>query len=338
MLASQTFFLPFTVMLRELDDYDINRRIFGPSYLERSQIYRDYFKPPEEQFEETLVKPYSSELGDFTESIAFLETRGLVHHPYHIVDPSPWPFYVSIAVFAVTLGAVSFFHSFKSGFKLLVFGLLFLGITLTLWWRDVVREATYQGYHTAKVVDGLKLGVVLFILSEIMFFFSFFWAYLHSSLAPGLEIGGSWPPVGYKILNPLSVPLLNTIVLLTSGATVTYAHSRILLASLNSAVFWLGLTIGLAVFFTILQGGEYGAAPFNISDGVYASTFYLATGFHGLHVIIGTIFLSVAFVRMFKAHFTVRHHVGFEAAAWYWHFVDVVWLFVYLSIYWWGGF
>lgn len=273
----------------------------------------------------------------FEDSIAFFELRGINRHPFHIVDPSPWPFFISVAVFLTVIGAVSYFHAFQSGLKTLIFGLFYLFTVMFCWWRDIIREATYQGHHTAKVVTGLKVGIALFIVSEVMFFFSFFWAFLHSSLAPSIEIGGSWPPIGYKILNPFGVPLLNTLILLTSGATVTFVHTRVLVASVDGATVWLVATIVLAVIFTLLQANEYVSAPFNIADGVYASTFYLATGFHGLHVIIGTIFLVVAAIRVWLGHFTVRHHVGFEAAAWYWHFVDVVWLFLFLLVYVWGS-
>jgi len=273
----------------------------------------------------------------FEDSVTFFELRGVCHHPFHIVDPSPWPFFIACAVFLVVLGAVSYFHSYKTGSKVLVFGLVCLLTVMAFWWRDIVRESTYQGFHTEKVVNGLKLGVVLFIVSEVMFFFSFFWAFLHSSLAPSIEIGSSWPPIGFKILNPFNVPLLNTLILLTSGATVTYVHTRLLVADITGVIVWLSVTILLAIFFTSLQAGEYVSAPFNIADGVYASTFYLATGFHGLHVVIGTVFLIVAFTRAWLLHFTARHHVGFEAAAWYWHFVDVVWLFLFLLVYVWGS-
>lgn len=255
-------------------------------------------------------------------------------HPYHIVDPSPWPFFLSISLLLTVLGAVAYFHGIKFGKKTLKFGLIFLIFVAICWWRDVVREATYQGRHTEQVVDGLKLGFALFILSEVMFFFSFFWAFLHSSLAPSIEIGGIWPPIGFKTLNPYSVPLLNTLILLTSGATVTCAHVKVIACDIDGTMFWLGITIFFAILFTYFQFNEYVAAPFDISDGIYASVFYLATGFHGLHVIIGTLFLSVAAYRSWNAHFTTRHHLGFEAAAWYWHFVDVVWLGLFTFVYW----
>ena len=259
-------------------------------------------------------------------------------HPYHLVDPSPWPVLVAIALFVLTTGTVLYFHAYKFGLVFLLFGLVFLLLVMGFWWRDVVREATFCGHHTIKVAKGLRLGVVLFIISEIMFFFSFFWAFLHSSLAPAIEIGGVWPPKGLEILNPLGIPLLNTLILLTSGATVTYTHYCIQTQARKEGLIFFAITIFFAILFTGLQVYEYIEAPFNLADGVYASTFFLATGFHGLHVIIGSTFLIVCSFRFFLYHFTPKHHVGFEAAAWYWHFVDVVWLFLFLLVYIWGSY
>jgi heme/copper-type cytochrome/quinol oxidase subunit 3 len=258
-------------------------------------------------------------------------------HPFHLVDPSPWPFFISIALFVFTLGAVMFFHTFKGGLYILFFGLFFLVSTMIIWWRDVIREATFRGQHTLKVTDGLRLGVVLFIISEVMFFVSFFWAFFHSSLAPSIEIGGVWPPKGLEVLNPFGLPLLNTLILLSSGATVTYAHYCIQSQDIKNGCVAFSATIFLAVVFTLFQAYEYVEAPFNLSDGVYASTFFVATGFHGLHVIIGTVFLMTCFYRFLGLHFTPRHHLGFEAAAWYWHFVDVVWLILFIFVYVWGS-
>jgi len=257
-------------------------------------------------------------------------------HPFHLVDPSPWPFFISMALFVLTLGIVLFFHTFKYGFLILIFGLVFLISTMIIWWRDVIREATFRGQHTLKVSEGIRLGVVLFIVSEVMFFVSFFWAFFHSSLAPSIEIGGVWPPKGLATLNPMGLPLLNTLILLTSGATVTFAHYCIQTQNRSGGCVAFISTITLAIIFTLFQAYEYVEAPFNLSDGIYASTFFLATGFHGLHVIIGTLFLCVCFYRFINSHFTPRHHLGFEAAAWYWHFVDVVWLILFLFVYVWG--
>ncbi len=177
--------------------------------------------------------------------------------------------------------------------------------------------------------------MVLFIVSEIMFFFAFFWAYFHSSLVPTIEIGSIWPPAGIEVFNPWGVPLLNTFLLLLSGLTITYAHHALLLGYYFYVKDGLLMTVFLAILFTLFQGYEYFEAPFSIADGIYGSTFFMATGFHGFHVIIGTTFIVVCLFRIH--HFTREHHVGFEAAAWYWHFVDVVWLFLFVSIYWWGS-
>lgn len=259
-------------------------------------------------------------------------------HGFHLVDISPWPFVTSMSAFTLMTGSVMYFHSIKNGFFVMIFGLILVILTMSVWWRDVVREATFEGHHTKAVQKGLRLGMILFIISEIMFFFAFFWAFFHSSLAPTVEIGSIWPPEAIYAFNPWEVPLLNTIILLTSGATVTWAHHALTAGKemRKEAILGLLFTIILAIVFTALQMYEYNVSAFNISDGIYGSTFFMATGFHGFHVLIGTIFLAVCLVRLVKHHFTATHHFGFEAAAWYWHFVDVVWLFLYVSIYWWG--
>lgn len=256
------------------------------------------------------------------------------YHPYHLVDPSPWPYVMSCGVLLTTLGTVVYFH--YSQLFLVLTGLISIILCMFVWFKDVVRESTFQGYHTKVTVYGLKLGFLLFIVSEILFFFSFFWAFFHSSLSPSVEIGVMWPPTGINPLNPFSVPLLNTAILLSSGATVTWAHHSIVNGNREESLKGLSLTVILGLIFTALQAVEYVEAPFSIADSVYGSTFFVATGFHGLHVIIGTIFLFVCLIRLNYSHFTRSHHLGFEAASWYWHFVDVVWLFLYVCIYWWG--
>jgi len=257
-------------------------------------------------------------------------------HSFHLVDPSPWPLTAGLAAVMLTFGGVMFFHGYVNGSFLSFLGFMLILYIMYTWWRDITREGTYEGQHTSKVQNGLKFGVLLFIVSEIMFFFAFFWAFFHSSLSPTFAIGGSWPPVFLTILDPWKVPLLNTIVLLNSGATVTLAHHAIIAGSRTDAEDALIWTVYLAIFFTFLQGFEYVTSPFTISDGIYGSTFYMATGFHGFHVLIGTIFLAICLIRLALTHFTTEHHFGFEAAAWYWHFVDIVWLFLFCTIYWWG--
>jgi cytochrome c oxidase subunit 3 len=258
-------------------------------------------------------------------------------HGFHLVDPSPWPLISAFSAFNITFGSVMFMHGYTGGSFLVKFGFLMVLFMMAVWWRDVIREATFEGQHTLIVQQGLRMGMILFIVSEIMFFFAFFWAFFHSSINPSIAIGGVWPPFFLTILNPWKIPLLNTIILLTSGATITYCHHLILLGDKNEVLKSLLATIVLAIFFTLLQALEYYSAPFSISDSVYGSVFYMTTGFHGFHVFVGTCFLIVCFFRFFVDHFTREHHFGFEAAAWYWHFVDVVWLFLFLTIYWWGS-
>nr|YP_010958548.1 cytochrome c oxidase subunit III [Cinclus pallasii]UDF84460.1 cytochrome c oxidase subunit III [Cinclus pallasii] len=256
-------------------------------------------------------------------------------HSYHMVDPSPWPILGAAAALLTTSGLTMWFH--YNSPQLLIIGLTSTILVMFQWWRDIVRESTFQGHHTPTVQKGLRYGMALFITSEAFFFLGFFWAFFHSSLAPTPELGGQWPPVGIKPLDPMEVPLLNTTILLASGVTVTWAHHSIMEASRKQAILALTMTVLLGFYFTGLQAMEYYEAPFSIADGIYGSTFFVATGFHGLHVIIGSTFLLVCLLRLIKYHFTPNHHFGFEAAAWYWHFVDVVWLFLYISIYWWGS-
>jgi len=261
----------------------------------------------------------------------------LQKHPFHLVDPSPWPILSSIGALASTVGGVLFFHGYAAGDSLLALGITIILYSMFVWWRDVIREGTFEGHHTKTVQLGLRSGMILFIVSEIMFFVAFFWAFFHSSLSPTIDIGVIWPPKGIEVLDPWGVPFLNTVILLTSGAAVTWAHHAILAGKREQGIYALVITILLAAVFTGFQALEYTEAPFTISDSVYGSCFYLATGFHGFHVFIGTLFLAVCLVRLGKHHFTTKHHFGFEAAAWYWHFVDVVWLFLFVAIYWWGG-
>lgn len=262
---------------------------------------------------------------------------GKNYHPFHLVTPSPWPFLISIAAFVTAVGATMYMHSYKGGLLTLLLGLFSVLLIKGLWWRDVIREATFEGMHTLRVQRGLKFGFILFIVSEVMFFFGFFWAFFHSALSPAISIGCIWPPQGITPFSPLGTPLVNTCVLLLSGATITYTHFNLVAGNFSKTFIGFLETIFYAGLFTYLQGQEYVFAPFSISDGIYGSVFYMITGLHGLHVIIGTLFIIVCFVRFRKSHFTRQHHLGFEFSAWYWHFVDVVWLFVYTAIYWWGG-
>ena len=259
----------------------------------------------------------------------------MIRQPFHLVEISPWPLTGSLGAFITTVGLTSWFHGY--GDICLILGLFIIFLTILQWWRDVIRESTFIGYHTSFVARSQRIGIILFIVSEVMFFFAFFWSFFHRSVAPSPEIGCIWPPSGVFPINPFSIPLLNTIVLLTSGVTVTWAHHSLLEIKLNKAIQALALTVLLGVYFTLLQWGEYIEAPFTIRDRVYGTTFFVITGFHGLHVLIGSMFLLVCLIRIASNHFSQSHHAGFEAAAWYWHFVDVVWIFLYICIYWWGS-
>lgn len=266
-----------------------------------------------------------------------LQLKNLQKHPFHLVDPSPWPFTASLFAFNCALSAVLYFHTFSIGKNLLIISFLCLFVIMFLWWRDVVRESTFEGNHTGLVQQGLRYGVILFIVSEIFFFVAFFWAFFHNSISPSVDIGSIWPPKGIIVLNPWNIPFLNTLLLLLSGCTVTWSHHAIIANKRKQAILSLFLTICLAIIFTGLQGYEYNMADFRLSDGIYGSTFYMATGFHGFHVFIGTVSLLICLIRLNKYELTSEHHFGFESSAWYWHFVDVVWLFLFISIYWWGG-
>lgn len=242
-------------------------------------------------------------------------------HPFHLVDSSPWPFLIGLTSLSVTVSFVMYMQCYIGGYYFFVFSFLILINFSFFWWRDVTREATFQGHHTKKVQLGLRIGMLLFILSEILFFFAFFWAFFTSSLSPNLDIGGIWPPPGIDIISPWEVPLFNTIILLLSGVTCTWSHNAIICGNRIVSLMSLGITLFLGFSFTLLQIVEYFEANFTLSDGIYGSVFFLATGFHGFHVIIGSTFLFVCFLRLYNHHFTTQHHFGFEAAAWYWHFV-----------------
>ena len=276
------------------------------------------------------------------------------HHQYHLVQPSPWPIIGATATFILAVGAIAWMkHLFAAA--PLIFGLGALGVLYTMfgWWRDVALEATYRGDHTPIVQISHRYGMILFIASEVMFFVAWFWAYFNTALFPAdvhqqmgalignVErydvLGGMWPPKGIRTFDPWHLPLLNTLILLTSGTTVTWAHHALLENDRQGLKWGLILTIALGAAFTSVQAYEYSHAGFHFSQNIYGATFFMATGFHGFHVIIGTVFLTVCLVRAFLGHFTPKQHLGFEFAAWYWHFVDVVWLFLFSCIYVWGA-
>jgi cytochrome c oxidase subunit 3 len=280
------------------------------------------------------------------------------HHDYHLVDPSPWPIIGAIAVFIMALGAIFWMHHMYSAAPF-IFGVGVIGVLYTMasWWGDVINEAQNKGDHTRVVQISHRYGMILFIASEVMFFVAWFWAFFNSALFPadavhatrdaifgcgaGTAMGacsvpGTWPPKGIEAFDPWHLPLLNTLLLLTSGTTVTWAHHALLEDDRQGLKYGLILTVILGAAFTCVQAYEYGHALFHFSGNVYGATFFMATGFHGFHVLIGTIFLIVCLGRAYAGHFTPKQHLGFEFAAWYWHFVDVVWLFLFVCIYVWG--
>jgi cytochrome c oxidase subunit 3 len=273
-------------------------------------------------------------------------------HPFHLVKPSPWPFLVAFSIGNILIHTVFYLHGYDyiidPILRLLPFSFITFFYGVISWFWDIIIEATFEGRHTLQVQRGLRIGFILFILSEIIFFFSFFWAFFHSSVAPSIWIGAIWPPLGIKPIYPWALPLLNTAILLSSGITVTWAHKALTIeyspsSRINSflprieVIKALVVTILLGVLFTSIQLYEYKHASFAINDGIYGSVFYILTGFHGLHVLIGTIFLLVCLIRHIFYHFTRDHHIGFEIAIWYWHFVDIVWIFLFIFVYVWGS-
>ena len=259
-------------------------------------------------------------------------------HPYHLVDPSPWPLVGAFAGAALVTGIVMIAHF--GSWWLAGLGLVGVLATMFFWWRDILKESKAPGLHSAVVRLGLRYGMILFIASEVMFFVAFFWAFFHFALYPDHVSGAAtavWPPQGVLTFDPFGLPLLNTMILLLSGCTVTWAHHSLIEGDRKGLVAGLALTVFLGISFTGFQIVEYMEAPFAFTGGVYPSTFFLATGFHGFHVMVGTIFLAVCLIRAMRGDFTPQKHFGFEAAAWYWHFVDVVWLFLFVVIYWWGA-
>lgn len=278
------------------------------------------------------------------------------NHDYHIIDPSPWPLVGGIGALAIALGGIAYMHSLNDGEGIEIFGLalsgpwvMIIGLVIVLytmyaWWADTIRES-HQGDHTPVVAMHLRYGMILFIASEVMFFVAWFWAFFDASLYPDeaaqiarLEhTGGIWPPSSISVLDPFHLPLFNTITLLLSGTTITWAHHALLNNDRQGLKWGLAITIILGIIFTVVQAIEYIDAPFAFKDSIYGATFFMATGFHGFHVVVGTIFLIVCFARSLKGHFNPKQHFGFEAAAWYWHFVDVVWLFLFFAVYIWAS-
>lgn len=262
---------------------------------------------------------------------------GNQRHNFYLIPYSIWPFTVFMFSFSTVVGFVMYMHLFSFG--LFIFFISFLGliVTFSLWCGDIIREAVIFRVHSTKVKQGFRYGVLLFIASEIMFFFAFFWAFFASSLSPSIWIGGQWPPIGIPFVNPMGVPLGNTLILVVSGFTITLSHAFLRTSYIEESIVSLFVTIILAFLFLFWQFIEYKTAQFHINDGIYGSVFYMTTGFHGFHVLIGTVWLIVCMFRLVNGHFSSNSHFGYEAAIWYWHFVDIVWIFLFLFIYCWGN-
>ena len=243
----------------------------------------------------------------------------------------------SLSLFTLATSGTLCMHSFSDAHYVYNLTFIVLVSSMSFWFRDIIAEGTFLGNHTLAVQKGLNLGIILFIVSEGLFFLAIFWAFFHSALTPTVELGAQWPPLGIEPVNPFELPLLNTVLLLSSGATITYAHHSLIQGERAGALYGSIATIVLAVIFTVFQGVEYTVSSFTISDGAFGSCFFFGTGFHGLHVIVGTLFLGVALWRIYAYHLTNHHHLGLEGGILYWHFVDVVWLVLYISVYYWGS-
>lgn len=263
-------------------------------------------------------------------------------HEYHLIDPSPLPIFTSFSLLITAVGGVMFMHNVMLGYLVLILGLVLTLSCMFSWWKDVIKEAREDHAHTKIVRKGLSIGMILFIVSEVMFFAAFFWSFFHARIFPHEMVASdpwsvipsSWPPKGIETFDPWNLPFMNTLILLLSGTTVTWAHHAIHNNKRDEAVRALGITILLGVSFTLLQAYEYHHASFNITEGIYPANFFMATGFHGFHVIVGTIFLTVSYFRAKKGHYDAGNNIlGFEFAAWYWHFVDVVWIFLFIFVY-----
>ena len=276
---------------------------------------------------------------DIDAHAATAPTSSGLKQPYHLVDPSPWPLLGAFSGGMLLLGIILAAH--YGSYIALIVGSLAAATVMAFWWRDVIRESRTPGLHTPVVRLGLRYGMMFFIASEVMFFVGFFWAYFNYALFPENVAGAVkaiWPPAGITTFDPFHLPFLNTMILLLSGTTITWAHHSLIENDRRGLIMGLGLTVLLGLTFTACQAIEYSDAPFKFAGGgVYPSVFFLATGFHGFHVIVGTTFLIVCWFRARAGQFSPERHFGFEAAAWYWHFVDVVWLFLFICIYWSGA-
>nr|ABB92704.1 cytochrome c oxidase subunit III [Vanhornia eucnemidarum] len=256
------------------------------------------------------------------------------NHPFHMTSNSPWPLIMSTNVMNLMLNIFIWMNF--SNFIPMIMGMFSILLIMFQWWRDLIRESLFQGSYTTMIYNNMKFCMLLFISSELMFFISFFWTYFHSFLSPNIEIGMQWPPMNISPFNPFNIPLMNTIILISSSSTITWSHHAMLNNKYNSSILSMMSTITLSMIFMYFQYLEYSNSKFSINDSIYGSIFFMTTGFHGTHVIIGSIFLSINLIRMMNKQFSSHNHFGMEASIWYWHFVDMIWLFLFMLIYWWS--
>lgn len=260
-----------------------------------------------------------------------------ISNPFHIISPSPWPILLSFRLIRISFLIIILIILNKISVIIVLFIIIIIIWITILWWRDLKRESSLQGHHNKVVISLLKYRIIIFISSEVIFFFRFFWGFFNRRISPNIEIGQTWPPIGIKIFQPIEIPLLNSIILLSSGASITWSHHNLIEGNIKKRFYSILITICLGILFTICQAFEYYEASFTFSDSTYGSTFFLTTGFHGIHVLLGSIFLSITLIRIFFLSNSKNHFICFELRAWYWHFVDIVWLFLFVSIYWWGS-
>jgi len=256
------------------------------------------------------------------------------YNMFHLVNISPWPFSTSICFLSFALGVIIIARSFFCAPFLI--SLLLLLYSSYIWGQDIHREACYEGTHNSEVLEGFKLGIIFFIFSECFFFLGIFWTYLHLAESPAVELGGIWPPFGITCFDPIGIPFLNTIILVSSGVSVTWCHHTIEKGFYKLSILSLLFTVILGSIFTIFQLIEYYVAGFTFSCSSYSSIYFLGTGFHGFHVLIGRVLLLIRLLRFLNFFISPNHRAGFECSVWYWHFVDIVWFFLYLIFYWWG--
>nr|YP_009504246.1 cytochrome c oxidase subunit III [Histiostoma feroniarum]AWX53522.1 cytochrome oxidase subunit 3 [Histiostoma feroniarum] len=255
-------------------------------------------------------------------------------NPFHLVEVSPWPFFTSLSILSFALGVIIMVRMFICIFFFI--SLIFLLFSSFIWGRDIHREGCYLGSHNIEALDGFKLGMVFFILSECFFFLGMFWGYFHLAEIPSFALGGVWPPTDVLTFDPKGIPFLNTVLLVSSGISVTWSHHSLESGGFKNSLLGLLFTILLGFIFTFFQFIEYYVASFTISCSSYSSIYFMGTGFHGFHVIIGTMLLLICLIRFSLLSISPLHSSGFECSIWYWHFVDVVWFFLYLVFYWWG--